>query len=120
MTSPGGYAVPVDASAVDAIRFEEQVAEATRLRDVDPPAALELYEEALSLWRGTAYTELVFEDFIRGEITRLEEMRRCAIEDRIEVELHLGKDSELVAHLRVLVNQYPLRERLVSQLMRAL
>lgn len=120
MTSPGGYALPVDASALDAIRFENLVAEATRLRDVDPPPALELYEEALGLWRGPAYTELAFEDFIQSEITRLEEMRLSAIEDRIEVELHLGKDSELVAHLRVLVNQYPLRERLVSQLMRAL
>jgi hypothetical protein len=66
VTSPGGYAVPVDASAVDAIRFEELVAEATRLRDVDPPAALELYEEALGLWRGPAYTELAFEDFIQS------------------------------------------------------
>jgi hypothetical protein len=37
-------------------------------------AALMLHDQALRLWRGQAYAELSFEDFIKGDITRLEEM----------------------------------------------
>ena len=43
-----------------------------------------------------------------------------AVEDRIEVDLALGRHSELVAELEQLVGEHPTRERLRAQYMLAL
>jgi tetratricopeptide (TPR) repeat protein len=51
---------------------------------------------------------------------RLNELRISANEDRLALELELGRQHELVGELGELVAQYPLRERLRGQLMLAL
>jgi DNA-binding SARP family transcriptional activator len=48
-------------------------------------------------------------------ITRLEEARLTATEDRIEAELMLGGHGELTGELEALVREHPLRERLWGQ-----
>ncbi len=53
-------------------------------------------------------------------ITRLEESRLAAIEDRIEADLLLGRHGELTGELDAWVQEHPLRERLWGQLMIAL
>ena len=53
-------------------------------------------------------------------ITRLEEARLAALEDRIEAELMLGGHGELTGELEALVQAHPLRERLWGQLILAL
>ena len=40
--------------------------------------------EALDLWRGRAFDEFADEDFARAEAVRLEELRRLAIDERVE------------------------------------
>ena len=54
------------------------------------------------------------------ERDRLSERRVTAEEDRVEVDLALGRHFELIAELQQLVVEYPLRERLRGQLMLAL
>jgi predicted ATPase len=53
-------------------------------------------------------------------ITRLEESRFTAIEDRVEADLLIGRHAELIGELEALLQSYPLRERLWAQLMTAL
>ena len=64
--------------------------------------------------------EFADEEFARPVITRLEQARLAAAEDRIEAELMLGRHSELAGELDALVQEHPLRERLWGQLMVAL
>ena len=52
--------------------------------------AAELLDQALGLWRGSAYAEFADEEFARAEAARLEELRTTAEEDRVDVELALG------------------------------
>ena len=76
--------------------------------------------EALGLWRGPALADVAYESFAQAEIARLEELRRPALEERIDADLALGRHAELVGELEALVAAEPLRERLRGQLMLAL
>ena len=116
-TVGSGYRLRVDADAVDARVFEALLAEARTLDRV--PAALTL-RRALDLWRGSALAEFAYDDFARGEIERLEELRLSCLERRIDLELALGHHDDLVPELEALVREHPLRERLRKHLMVAL
>ena len=116
-TVPSGYELRAGPESVDARRFEQLVAEA---RVAAPPAAALALREALALWRGPPLAEFAYEPWARLEIARLEELRLEALEERIDAELALGGDSEVVAELELLVARHPLRERLRGQLMLAL
>ena len=50
----------------------------------------------------------------------METTKLVALEGRIEADLLVGRDTELVSELEVLVIKYPFRERLWAFLMRAL
>ncbi len=110
-----GYRLRVDSDAVDALRFERLLGTA---RD-DGPQRL---SEALTLWRGPALRGIGLPDSatLAAAATRLEELRLTALEERFDTELRLGHGAELVAELTDLVAAHPLRERLVTALMRAL
>ena len=69
---------------------------------------------------GAALADLAFESFAQPEIARLEELRLAALEDRIDAELALGRHTELVTEIEMLVADHPLRERLRRQLVLAL
>ena len=75
---------------------------------------------ALACWRGPALVDFAYESFAQAEIARLEELQLTALEERIEADLALGRDGELVGELEALVARHPLRERLRGQLMLAL
>jgi YVTN family beta-propeller protein len=65
-------------------------------------------------------TDLDDVPYLEPERRRLEELRVAAIEERIDAELELGENANLVPELEVLVRDHPLRERLRGQLMLAL
>jgi predicted ATPase/DNA-binding SARP family transcriptional activator len=116
-----GYRLRVDPGELDAERFEGLAAEgASALAARSYAKASELLLEALGLWRGPALVDVHDEPFAQAEITRLEELRLAAIEDRLEAELGLGRDQELVAELEALVSEHPVRERVRGLLMLAL
>ena len=107
----------VDADGFDLARFERLVSEA---RKAEPPERAAKLRKALELWRGPPLADLRFESFAQNEIRRLEELRLDALEERIDADLDLGQDAELVVETEALVGEYPVRERLTGQLMRAL
>ncbi len=116
-----GYTLAIVDDTLDAQRFEAlRVRGRAALDENDPRGASALLGQSLGIWRGAALADFTYEDFARGEIERLEELRLSAIEDRVGADLALGRHAELVAELRALVDEHPTRERLRADLMLAL
>jgi DNA-binding SARP family transcriptional activator len=115
VTRAPGYALVLDESELDLFRFERLVAEARQ----EPARAAELLHEALALWRGAPLADLEYEQFAQADITRLEELRLTALEERIDADLAAGRHREALGELEALVAAHPLRERLAGQLMLA-
>jgi predicted ATPase/DNA-binding SARP family transcriptional activator len=120
VTRPPGYLLRVADDGLDVTRFERLSAQGRDGLPDDPAAAAALLADALGMWRGPALADFVFEPFAQAEAARLEELRLAALEWRIEADLALGRQAELVPELQSLVAGYPLRERLAGQLMLAL
>jgi pimeloyl-ACP methyl ester carboxylesterase len=76
--------------------------------------------DAEGLWRGEAYADLAGSLSLVPEITRLNELRLIGVEARIDADMTLGRQVELVPRLEALVDAHPLRENLRAQLMTAL
>jgi DNA-binding SARP family transcriptional activator len=115
-THPSGYRLSVGAQQLDLARFEALVAEA---RSAEWAARATKLREALAEWRGAPLADVSC-DGLQTETVRLEELRLVALEERIESELALGLNAELVPELESLVERHPLRERLWAHLMVAL
>ena len=93
---------------------------ARKLAPSDAAAAVRVYGEALALWRAPALDDLADQPSLRPEITRLEELRMAATEERVDAELDLGRHAELIPEMEILAARHPLRERLWGNLMTAL
>ena len=120
VTRPPGFELRVDWTRTDIHRFEQLAAAGRRrLATGDLVGAGETLRLALDLWRGEPFGDLGREAWARPEVLRLEELRLGTIEDRIAAELARGNPAVL-AMVERLVAQYPARERLRVQLMRAL
>ena len=117
-TRNGGYLLVAAPGQVDADRFDAMAADGRRaLGDGDASRARELLDAGLGLWRGEPLADLTYEPFAQREIARLDEARLAALEDRIEADLMLGHDRDVVGELESLVAVHPHRERLLGQLM---
>lgn len=119
-TTSSGYLLRVDTASVDAGRFQALVADARAHLPAEPEPAGRLLESALSEWRGAAWGALADTAVLAPDAARLTELRRSAVEDRLEVELALGRGLEVVSELEGLVAAHPLRERPRGLLMVAL
>ena len=115
-TRAPGYTIELAPGTLDAARFEQLVREAP----ADPGNRADVLREALALWRGPPLSDFEFEPFAQSEIARLEELRLVAFEERIEVDVALGRQAVLVGELGSLIAEHPFRERLRRQLMLAL
>jgi DNA-binding SARP family transcriptional activator len=120
-TRSPGYELNVEPDALDLHRFERLVEDGRSLLGRGLAAdASERLREALSLWRGPALADFAYESFAQSAIARLEEIRVAAVELRIDADLALGRNDELVGELEALVAEHPFRERLRRYLMTAL
>jgi DNA-binding SARP family transcriptional activator len=117
VTREPGYLIRVGRDELDLLRFERLVAEAEL---ATPDRAAEALREALGLWRGPPLADLADQPFVQSEIRRLEEVRLAALEQRVEVDLALGRHVQVIPELETLVREHPFRERLRAALMRAL
>jgi tetratricopeptide (TPR) repeat protein/DNA-binding SARP family transcriptional activator len=106
--------------ALDAARFEEQVAAAAALEDSEPAAALGRLRAALGLWRGpAAFPELRLPG-VRALGHALDGARLRAEERRAELEIRLGEPDTLVERLRWLAAHHPGHPGIVAMLIRML
>ena len=116
LTRGRGYELRVPADAVDAVRFEQLVGEASRADD----GASALVDEALALWRGRPLDDIADQPFAGAEIRRLDDQWLHARELAIDAALAAGGHAEVVGELDELVAAHPLRERIHAQRMLAL
>ena len=116
-----GYLLDVEPDSVDALRFERLLSEARKdLANERHGHAARVFAQALGLWRGAPLSDVPLDVFAAPEITRLNETRVAALEDRVEAELGCGRHAAMVSELGSLVEEYPYRERLWGQLIVAL
>ncbi|MFC7305456.1 BTAD domain-containing putative transcriptional regulator [Streptomyces monticola] len=120
VTYPAGYQLDRSACTSDVAEFRTKAAEAKELhREGLREPAVERWEEALALWRGPALAD-VSGSALRARATRLEEERLAALEQRISLEVELGRHARVIGELSDLVAQHPFRESLHAELMLAL
>jgi class 3 adenylate cyclase len=121
VTRERGYELQLDPKQLDSKCFERLVTEGrSELAQGRPRRALEVLEEALSLWRGEPLADLAYEPFAQAESARLNDLRVGALELLVEAKLALGRHSEVIVELETLIGDHPYRERLRGQLMLAL
>ncbi|RFU40343.1 AfsR/SARP family transcriptional regulator, partial [Actinomadura logoneensis] len=114
-SQPPGYVLATDAvDSTDVGRFTGLVARARA--EQDARARVELFDDALALWRGEAFAEFDGGSLLQAAATRWEEARLAAVEEQAEARLEIGE----LPVLGELVARYPLRERLRAAHLRAL
>ncbi|MGY5068588.1 AfsR/SARP family transcriptional regulator [Streptomyces griseus] len=116
-----GYRLRADRGELDSARFED-LANAARAASAagDHERSRRLFDEALGLWRGPAFGEIADVPALRAEATRLDELRLGVLEERVDVDLRLGRHGEVLGELTALTMEHPFRERMWAQLMLAL
>ncbi|WAX82219.1 AfsR/SARP family transcriptional regulator [Streptomyces sp. KMM 9044] len=121
VTLPGGYMLASGGGSSDVREFERLAGMGYRALDAgDFQGASRLLREALALWTGPAFADVQTGAQLEMEARRLEESRLCALDQRIEADLRLGRHRELLAELTVLTSRYRTHENLHAQFMLAL
>lgn len=106
----------VSVDAADLVRLVELTSDP----GLNAHQRLATIDEALTLYRGRPYGDLADEEWLRGEVDRLEELRVSLVERRYQAMLDAGKHTDAVPGLAAEVEAHPLRDRLVGLQMLAL
>ncbi|WP_030950132.1 AfsR/SARP family transcriptional regulator, partial [Streptomyces sp. NRRL S-646] len=121
VTCPGGYRLATGGGTSDVREFERLAGLGYRAMDAgDHPRAARLLREALGLFSGAPFADVQQGSQLETEARRLQESRLCALDQRIEADLRLGRHRELLAELTVLAGRYRTHENLHAQFMLAL
>ncbi|MEV6967906.1 BTAD domain-containing putative transcriptional regulator [Hamadaea sp. NPDC051192] len=122
---PPGYVCEPGPASIDTTCFSTLADEASRLRRLGRNTeALAACHAALGLWRGQVLADLPQSPLWHIDLNRLTERRLLVVEESIEVRLSMaGCDASdelqaIVAELRGLVAEHPLRERMWLLLLR--
>jgi DNA-binding SARP family transcriptional activator len=118
ITAADGYLLDIDPDRVDLLRFRHLVREASAVTDAD--VALSLLDQALGLWRGDPLVDLRSAAMDRDMLPALIDERLSAMQRRTALDLAAARYDQVIAELRSLTSQYPLREPLWGQLIQAL
>jgi DNA-binding SARP family transcriptional activator len=116
-TKAPGYRLRIRPGELDLDRFRVLVDSARGTSVAERAAKL---RHALALWRGPALADFTFEAFAQPHIAHLEELRLGTLEERVDADLATAAHGDLIGELEVLVEEYPMRERLRGQYMLAL
>src|SRR5882757_198661 len=107
-----GYMLPVAPDALDLTTFDQLVRDSRDARSSgDPGLAVRHLRQALALWQGSALAGARGE-FVEGERGRLEQLRLVATEERIGLDVDLGRHAEVLPEISSLAAAHPLEERL--------
>jgi DNA-binding SARP family transcriptional activator len=119
-TRPPGYVLRLDEDW-DVPVFTRLTAQGRAALDAgDPATASRVLGSALGLWSGPALVNVTVTGPLEAYVAHLEEIRLRALELRIQADVALGGQRELVPELRSLVAQHPLNESMHAHLISAL
>ena len=117
----GSYVLRLNAKELDSLRFEElSVSGREAGRRGDIRQADDDLSAALQCWRGAAFADIRGLSAARAPIARLEQMRAATLEELVDVRLALDMPTTVIDVLLDALEEFPLHERLVGQLMLAL
>ena len=117
-THSGGYLIRLRRHELDLWRFDELEQEgrcALRAREYSRAAAL--FRSALDLWRGVVLSDSDVGPTLSRQAARLSDRRLEVVESRIEADLMLGMDRQLISELQLLIDEHPLHENFTAMLM---
>ena len=121
VTKKPGYLLRIDRDQVDLTAFrilrEQGRVQLHQQRYADAADSL---REALALWSGPPLANVRCGPVLSAYVVELLEARRSTQQLRIEADINVGLDTELIGELRALVEANPLDEVLTSQLIRVL
>ncbi len=115
---PDGYSLDIPRADVDVLRFVDGLDRAARLPV--PGDERQALDEALSLWVGAPFADLTSTWFEEAITPGLTERYLAARERRIDLDIAGGVLEPLLAEVRDLTAEYPLREPLWARLIRLL
>lgn len=118
---PGGYLLSLPPDALDSSRFELLADRGRSERDAGSmEAAANTLRQALQHWRGPALHDIGVGPILQAEAVRLQEAQKAVLEQRIDVDLALGRHQELIGELSGVVAGQPTHESFWAKLMLAL
>jgi DNA-binding SARP family transcriptional activator len=116
-----GYLLRLSPGDLDMQEFESRVADGrSALAAGDPQNAAALLGDALGLWRGRLLADVPPSPLLSAQAGHASELWLAATELRLQADLACGRAAQVVAELRRLVAEHPIREQLWLLLMRAL
>lgn len=120
-TRHGGYSLVVPQESVDVHVFHRLARSGRTAYELghDREAA-ERLGDALGLWLGEALLDVPHGRVLELEVASLEQARMAVLEQRIETDLRLGRQADLLSELFTLVARHPMHENLYGLLMVAL
>ncbi|MEU2134663.1 AfsR/SARP family transcriptional regulator [Streptomyces sp. NPDC018352] len=118
ITQGQAYVLRVPGPLLDSHRFDELCRLARTRRE--PAQAVQLFREALALWRGPALGGTVCSPVMDAAAHALDDLRLAAVKELAALHGQLGDHEAAVAVLRGEAAAHPLREHLIAALMGAL
>src|SRR5882757_9484216 len=120
VTNSAGYELRLGADTLDLLEFRRLVAQGLRSRaEGDAALTVALLGGALALWRGPAFADIP-DELAAAARQALHEERLAAAEARLDAELALGRNLEVLDAVTALLAEHPYRENLYQTKMLAL
>lgn len=118
VSRPSGYAIEVhEVAELDLGRLERLRSELRQASDAGNWEGVALTSgKALNLWRGLPLEDIPSSALCRSVGARLDELRLQLVTSRFDAALLLGEEHHVVAELRQLADEHPLREHIQAQL----
>lgn len=118
ITRAPGYQLAVPSGAIDVHYYETLVTQGRAASDLEE--AVSAFTRALAVFRDVPFADIPLTPSVLAERARLEESQLSVVEARIDAEIKLDRHEALLPELKLLVSQFPLRERLHAHLMMVL
>jgi WD40 repeat protein/DNA-binding SARP family transcriptional activator len=120
VTRGGGYLIELEDRECDVERWQQSLGLAQGARSSgEPDAARALLDDALAIWRGEPIAGATANGLLSAERARLEQQRLAALSGRIDLDLELGRQADVIGEIEALIVAHPYSEALVSRLMLA-
>lgn len=112
-THPSGYVLRAERDEVDISLFSDYAQRGSAaLSEESPERGAAWLERALRLWRGRALEGVELTPALQAEAVALDDARLAVWEQYVDTRLRRGGAAALVASVRRLVEEHPLRESL--------